>query len=717
LSPPVSTNPPLSRKDAIWIFAVALVVRSALLVSTANDPIFDMPMLDAEYLVNWAKSIAAGDIFGSPENTAYFRTPLYPFFLAAVFRLPGDDLQLARIAQAILGSVAAIWIASIAARRFGRVAAWSAGLLAAISWPLLHYGRELLISALLIFLGALLLWVWDRTTPASSWRRWLALGILAGANALAWTSLVVLGPLIMAFAAWEDAPSSRRRVERALLVFAGVLVLVLPVTIRNRVISGEWVPLASQGGINLWIGNNPEADGISARLPGFSSWRNEDVDAALAREHGHRLGPGEQDRYFRRKAFDFIRKNPGDAVSLFARKLYFFFQGYEIRNDRDLESLRDRNAILGLPLPDFGWIAPLAIAGFWFSRRRWREIAHLWATALVVAIAVAMFFVTARYRMAAWPALLPLAGAGVAGVLERGLAPATRGARIALVVALAVLARVDFLHIRHPDPSQPHFQYGNVYARVQRFDDAEREYRTALSIAPEFGEAHHHLGALYLEQDRLPDAVTELRESVRLLPHSFRARRSLAEALEAQGHLEEAIRLRRENVELTMGDHEDMHALARVLGNAKQYPESWALFERILSEKEKEGPIHDPWLLMNAGQTALVMRQESRGLDLLSRAAQFEPTRTAALEATALYYLSRQRTDDAMRILSDMILQDPSNARLIRLRAAARYTSGDATGAVEDLEHLLQMDPNDQEARTRLAEIRGRLGELTPEKP
>ncbi|HET9888580.1 MAG TPA: tetratricopeptide repeat protein, partial [bacterium] len=145
-----------------------------------------------------------------------------------------------------------------------------------------------------------------------------------------------------------------------------------------------------------------------------------------------------------------------------------------------------------------------------------------------------------------------------------------------------------------------------------------------------------------------------------------------------------------------------------------QFPESWALFERILSEEEKEGPITDPWLLLNAGQTALVMHRQDQGLDLLKRASQYEPTRAQALEATALYYLSLQRTDDAMHILSDLILQDPTNSRLIRLRAAARYTSGDATGAVEDLERLLQMDPNDQEAKTRLAEIRGRLGTLTP---
>ncbi len=710
MSPPVPEHAaPWNRRDAVLLFGIALLLRLAHVVLSRGDPVFDVPMLDAEYLVAWGRSIASGDLLGSPERTAYFRTPLYPFFLGAIFRLPGDDLLTARLVQAGLGAVVPVLAAAVAARRFGRTAAWSAGLLAASAWPLLHYGRELLLTSLAVFLVALLLFAWDRTTPVSSQRRWFALGVLAALCALTWSSLAVLTPLAAAGAAIEPAPTTGRRVRRALAVLAGFALLALPVAARNLARSGELVLLASQGGINLWIGNNPEADGMSARLPGFSAWRNEDVDAALAREHGRRIGPSEQDAIFRAKAFAFFRERPVDAARLLLRKAYLFAQGYEIRNDRDLDSLRARSPVLRLPLPDFGWIGPLAIAGLFFARRRLRAAAHVAGTAAAIAAVVVLFFGCARYRLAAWPPLLVFAGAGVAGLFERGLTVPVRAARFALAGTLVLLARVDFLDIRHPDPSQPRFQYGNVYARVGRYDEAEAEFRAALSIAPEFGEARHHLGALLLERGRIPEAIAELRESVRLLPDSFRARRSLADALEASGRLDEALAMRSEVAELSAGDPEDVHALARVLGSVGRYGEAWALFDRLLKDREAAGGPEDPWLLLNAGQTALRMGEERRGLDLVRRAEAYEATRESALEATALFYLATRRWNEALHVLSEALLRAPDNLRLVKLRAAARYTTGDATGAVEDLERALALDPNDAEARGRLDEVRGRI--------
>jgi 4-amino-4-deoxy-L-arabinose transferase-like glycosyltransferase len=110
-----------------------LGLRVALIWTTRDDPIFAVPMLDAEYAVEWARSVRAGDVFGSPEGTAYFRTPLYAWLLALAALLPGDDLAGARLLQAGLGATAAALLASIAGRRFGRAAPASSR--AGWRWP------------------------------------------------------------------------------------------------------------------------------------------------------------------------------------------------------------------------------------------------------------------------------------------------------------------------------------------------------------------------------------------------------------------------------------------------------------------------------------------------------------------------------------------------------------------------------------------------------
>jgi tetratricopeptide (TPR) repeat protein len=197
-----------------------------------------------------------------------------------------------------------------------------------------------------------------------------------------------------------------------------------------------------------------------------------------------------------------------------------------------------------------------------------------------------------------------------------------------------------------------------------------------------------------------------LREAVRLLPNSFRARRSLAEALEAEGNLAEAVTVRQEILELSAGDHEDLHALARTLGMAGRYEESWMLFERALAEQDKRGGAYDPWFYFNAGQTALAVQRDTLGLELLRRAEAHEATRLPALEAAAIYHLQRGNRNEAERILSEMILYDPHNPQPLRMRATSRYAAGDSAGAVHDLEHILRLDPSDQGAASRLREIR-----------
>lgn len=686
--------------DLVSLLLGALALRLALLVTTAGDPVFGTPMLDAEYAVSWAEAMRTHGPWMSPEGTAYFRTPLYAWFLSLAFLLPGPDLPAARVLQALLGAAAAALVADLTGRRLGRAAGIAAGALAAVSWPLLLFGRELLIEALVPFLGIAFLWTLDAARRRPSAARWLLAGAVLGVGAIARANFLIVAPVGLLLAAAEVP-----RARRALAFAAGLALLIAPVAARNRIVSGEWILLSYQGGLNLWIGNNPEADGMSARLPGLTSWRNEDVEALLARETGRAVGPAEQDAIWRGRAAEFFRESPGRALALMARKTYLLLQGYEIRNNRDLYLLRERDPLLSLPWPDFGWILPLAGVGMWVTRRRARELGDWYGYGLAAALGVIVFFVCARYRLIVWPALLPFAGAGAAALLDRRAGAALAG-RAALLVALIVLARVDFLDVRSPDPSQPRFQYGNVYARVGDAEAAEREYRAALELAPGFAEARYHLGALLLEQGRLREALPELRAAAAAMPESFRVRRSLAEALELAGQGEEALAVRREALRLSAGHPDDRLALANGLGRVGRYEEAWATYGELLGEDRGA----DPFVLLNAGQTALALGLEEPGTELLTRAARDSATAGPALEALARYELSARRPKDAQRILSEAILLAPDNADLHRLRALARYADGDLSGAIQDLEEVVRMDPTDGESRRRLEDFRAGRG-------
>src|SRR5207247_1262793 len=51
-------------------------------------------------------------------------------------------------------------------------------------------------------------------------------------------------------------------------LFLGLALVIAPVTLRNRLLGGEWVLVTHSGGINFYLGNGPGAEG-TFRVPDF----------------------------------------------------------------------------------------------------------------------------------------------------------------------------------------------------------------------------------------------------------------------------------------------------------------------------------------------------------------------------------------------------------------------------------------------------------------
>src|SRR6266542_1760020 len=103
--------------SALGVFAFALILRALHLWQLRRAPFFTLLMGDALSYDLWAQRIAAGDWLG---RDVFYQAPLYPYMLGVVYRLFGHDLMVARICQALLGSVACALITIAGGRLFGR---------------------------------------------------------------------------------------------------------------------------------------------------------------------------------------------------------------------------------------------------------------------------------------------------------------------------------------------------------------------------------------------------------------------------------------------------------------------------------------------------------------------------------------------------------------------------------------------------------------------
>jgi hypothetical protein len=133
--------------------------------------------------------------------------------------------------------------------------------------------------------------------------------VLFGFAALAQPSFLLVAPVLVA--AFELLRGSRPSVilRRAAVVALATIAVVAPWTMRNYRVLGAFVPVSSNGGRVLWVGNNPDATGLSMPMP---DWLG-DLDELSA------------DRAARAAALDWMRRHPGQAAALSVRKQMLFW--------------------------------------------------------------------------------------------------------------------------------------------------------------------------------------------------------------------------------------------------------------------------------------------------------------------------------------------------------------------------------------------------------
>ncbi|MFZ5979691.1 MAG: hypothetical protein ACOYVF_03585 [Candidatus Zixiibacteriota bacterium] len=104
-----------------------------------------------------------------------------------------------------------------------------------------------------------------------------------------------------------------------LIMGISCLVIILPVTIRNYIVADDTVFIAWQGGYNFYIGNNRDADGYSASVPGiFPTWNSAYREQVVIAEKsmGRGLKKSEVSDFWYRLTWKEIKEDFGHFVNL-----------------------------------------------------------------------------------------------------------------------------------------------------------------------------------------------------------------------------------------------------------------------------------------------------------------------------------------------------------------------------------------------------------------
>ena len=541
----------MRRHAALLLFVTALLVRLLCLAQLRDMPTFDVPLVDGANYFRTAEAIAAGDLRGGTR--VFWQPPLYPYFLAAVITLLGPSMTAIYAVQSALGALSCLLAHFIGRRLFSFRAGVCASLVMAFYGPLIHFDLQPLTPVLhvALVLGGLLMMLRAAGVPAPALapgRDWLVAGVLWGLAAIATPNILLAVPPAAAWAIGRAARAGRpgagamtgSRLRPAALFLIGVAAPIALVAARNLAVARELVLISSNGGINFFIGNNPDYDRTIRIRPGgeFERLAQEPENLGIVSAAG-------RSRYFAARGLRFVSEYPGQALRLYARKTRELLAGREIPRNEDAYAYRRHSSLLalllwrfGIAFP-FGILAPLALAGAIAvpapeETRPGRRLLLVYAGAY--ALSILLFFPTDRYRLPLVPVLALFAGQSLGSFPSAWKKPA-----LAICSGL-LLFNLDALQPRETWPEEEALNLAYALRAKGRIEEAKAEYRRALALNPRRLDPHNALAALAAQEGRWDEAAEHYRALVALAPDFAEARRNLGQAYLALGDREAARR-------------------------------------------------------------------------------------------------------------------------------------------------------------------------------
>ena len=557
-TPPESVAP--GRRVVLGVLALVLVIRLLQLVSAMSSPLTWQPGPDEDYYRRFGEAVAAGHgAQDSPEFT--FMDPAYGYILGAIFKVVGPNLFVVYLLQVLLDTATAYGIITVG-RLLGRP---RAGLIGAALYGLTATAimfcttllKEVWVTAFLTWwvVGALAIvgaererkWHWPRLY-------WLSLGVYAGLGVGLRSTLLLVGGFTLLLPLWRS-----RQASTWLLVACGLVVGLLPWSVRNYQAYGSLAPVPHNGGIVLHQVYNDQNPNAEIWIPPFVSYLHpseiwQGYAAEASRRAGRPLCVVEVDRYWHDEAITFMEQHPAQVAGDILRKSSGVLSSNELANNRSDTEERMFSSILAVLPSPAAWLLGMGLAGLlWLAlqderRNRWLIVAVPIALAWLT---MAVFFAESRFRFHAASMLALCSGVlvdqFVSGWRERRRQLAAFGALALGIVATSLVLgartppvpvhwdRIAWGYInmgkiraaqslserisqQQPDNAAIFEALGYTDAVTQQYEQAAQALQHAIALRPGSHVAHFNLARVYLKLGDRQRAAEEASIAVKLHP-------------------------------------------------------------------------------------------------------------------------------------------------------------------------------------------------------
>lgn len=475
-----------------------------------NAAILDSPpgrilIIDSLYYFQWAQKIISGNGLGP---TVFFMSPLYPLFIAFSSLFNSNSILATYTVQVVLSALTLALLGRFTVKRFGHVAGLIAGTLYVFYAPSIFYDGILLSASLILFFTAVILTLADYAIDTGKKLPIILCGVAIGLSALARPIVLILLP---AFAIVFIKRWKKYGWEQSGIFIVSTLIVLFPASLRNYLHGGEWYLTTNSAGINFFIGNHENSNGLYTEAPWLTSAEPANEAGEYRSEASKRIGKplsvGQASRFWMQESIRWIIGNPVDWIGLLGKKAAYFLNRTEAPNNVSFYGTKEYSRILNsLSFLNFGLLAPLGIVGLFLARK---ETGWSISTALVAGYFLAniLFFVSGEYR---YPVVFVLFAYGAGAIIrtfsrlkERKIDSAQQ-AMIGILFFL-MLCNIPWKTMKTiTSPRMDYFNWGSVSFARGDLANASLLFTASLAWDPTWVEAHIQLAQVYDEM-RLPE--------------------------------------------------------------------------------------------------------------------------------------------------------------------------------------------------------------------
>ncbi|NLN92680.1 MAG: tetratricopeptide repeat protein [Candidatus Hydrogenedens sp.] len=709
---------------------VAALLRGWFMAEIKSAPDFRQLRQDMSVQDYQARAMLSGD-WTPPEgrsdpeiaSTPYYRPPGYCYLLAGIYYLSGGSYLAPRLFNVVLGLMAIALMYQLSLLLWNRRTALITVFLMATYWGFIFYEGEVNDPAIFVFLIPCLLlalYKWQQSFQV----RWILLtGMITGCYALMRPNILLFGPFMAAWILWTGfKKTTYPRIAAAWIVLAlSTFLIITPVTIRNYVVSGEFVPVSTYFGENLYIGNCDDADGYTSWTPylqeligtgEFSVWEYAKIVQGLGRAVGKPdLTHSEASTIFARMAVDWIREKPVEAARITLKKAVLFWSPKEITENKVVHYEKAWYGPLKF-LPGFPYVLTLFLLGLAiltgdsFQQLRKKEASeesdckNIPLLVLVLSFIVIYwfsflpFFVNARARHPIVGLLFLIAAYG----LQRFFQTARKGAwkkTVALVVITVLLFAAAHWepYPYTPDKARWHYARAESWLWDGQVEPAVEEaallmaedysYYMPYRIGHAMAKKQRHDVAEYLLQGALsPDPEEQPR------PYRQDLYFHIGAAQAAQGKNEEAAESFQQALTLNPADARAHNDLGVLLEKEDRLLEALAAYEKAV-ECNPDFALAQS----NRGHLLGLFHRHHEAIEAFQIAADLAPENPEHLYNLAIHHVAAQQPEAARKAYEQTLQLAPKHPRALNNLALLDVAEGKEEAAFEKLRQAITIDP------------------------